>query len=141
MTPRELARTIRPRNKYNARAFRDAAGVHWDSQAEYLYWLKLQDRERRAEITELQRQYAIEVIPAFTDQWGRKHRARVLHVDFRYVEVRTGWTWIEDVKGRMTEAFSLRWEMAQMLFSECRDVRFRLISAKTLAPIGKREVP
>ena len=129
-----LARVMRPRNKHNARGFRDPSGAWWASGAEYRYWLGLKDRERHGEITDLERQPGFEVVPSFTDWMGRHHAPRMYHADFRYVD-RHGHTYVDDVKGHYTEAFGLRWVMVLYLYTE---VRVRGIDAHTLAPVATR---
>ena len=136
----QLAAIMKPKNKYHAHGFRDRDGDWWDSGAEYQYWLKLVDRERHGEITLLERQWEVEIIPAFVDTWGRRHPARSIRVDFRYVETSTGFIFAEDCKGMVTRDAALRWELAQSLYSERKDMRWRLIDSKTLAPVGTRTV-
>jgi hypothetical protein len=82
--------------------------ITFDSEKERDYYLLLKDRERRGEIRHLNRQYEIEIQPAFTDKKGTKIRAIKYKADFYFYD-RSLKSWrVIDVKGFKTEIYKLK---------------------------------
>lgn len=82
--------------------------ITFDSEKERDYYLLLKDRERRGEIRYLNRQFEIEIQPAFTDIKGTKIRAIKYKADFYFYD-RSLETWrVIDVKGYKTEIYKLK---------------------------------
>lgn len=82
--------------------------ITFDSDKERDYYLILKDREKRGEIRHLNRQYTIEIQPAFTDKQGHKIRAITYKADFYfYDKILKSWR-IIDVKGYKTEIYKLK---------------------------------
>lgn len=108
-------------NKYRAKKVTTAAGT-FDSQAEHRRWVELCLLERAGTITGLQRQtvFKMNVNGVFVGKYTP---------DFEYHE--GGKRVVEDVKGVVTEAASLRMKVFQALHPE---IRFAVIK-KTRAKI------
>lgn len=82
--------------------------IKFDSNKERDYYLILKDRAKRGEIRHLQRQYTIEIQPAFTDPQGNKIKAITYKADFYfYDKILKSWR-IIDVKGFKTEVYKLK---------------------------------
>lgn len=82
--------------------------ITFDSEKERDYYLLLKDRERRGEIRYLNRQFEIEIQPAFTDKKGTKIRAIKYKADFYFYD-RSLESWrVIDVKGFKTEVYRLK---------------------------------
>lgn len=82
--------------------------ITFDSEKERDYYLLLKDRERRGEIRYLNRQFEIEIQPAFTDIKGTKIRAIKYKADFYFYD-RSLESWrVIDVKGYKTEIYKLK---------------------------------
>lgn len=82
--------------------------IKFDSNKERDYYLILKDRAKRGEIRHLNRQYEIEIQPAFTDKQGNKIRAITYKADFYfYDKILKSWRVI-DVKGFKTEVYKLK---------------------------------
>lgn len=82
--------------------------ITFDSEKERDYYLLLKDRERRGEIKYLNRQFEIEIQPAFTDKNGTKIRAIKYKADFYFYD-RSLESWrVIDVKGYKTEIYKLK---------------------------------
>lgn len=81
-------------------------GLTFDSKKEFEFYLILKDREKRGEISDLQRQVVYEIQPAFTDRLGNKHRAITYKADFVY---KCGdMVHVVDVKGMKTEVYKIK---------------------------------
>lgn len=80
---------------------------NFDSKREAIRWLVLQDRERRGEITGLERQVTFVLAPSVKIE-GEKRRRPALRfkADFRYIE--NGQTVVDDAKGYSDTAFRIR---------------------------------
>lgn len=87
-------------------------GITFDSIKEADHWQELRLRERAGEITGLNRQLRIEVVPK-----TKLHKARFYVCDFVYFDKKTGKTVYEDVKG-------YRKGNAYQLFSLKRDILY-----------------
>ena len=82
--------------------------IKFDSEKERDYYLILKDRLKRGEIRHLNRQYKVEIQPAFTDSRGNKIRAITYKADFYfYDKTRKAWR-IIDVKGFKTDVYKLK---------------------------------
>ena len=82
--------------------------IKFDSNKERDYYLILKDRAKRGEIRHLNRQYTIEIQPAFVDKQGNKIRAITYKADFYfYDKILKSWR-IIDVKGFKTEVYKLK---------------------------------
>lgn len=88
----------------------------FDSNKELRYYLVLRDREKKGEIDCIERQYKIEIQPAFTDSSGKKHRSINYLADFYYIELKRDdngeiidfIAHVVDVKGYKTEVYKLK---------------------------------
>lgn len=74
-------------------------GIKFDSGDEYDYYCLLKKREESGEIADLEVHPKYPIQGAYTDRWGRKHRAVALTMDFIYTEVATGTVCVDDCKG------------------------------------------
>lgn len=61
-------------------------GLKFDSIKERDYYLVLLDRQKRGEIFNLTLQEPIEILPAFTDATGKKHKPIIYKADFTYCQ-------------------------------------------------------
>lgn len=80
----------------------------FDSEKERDYYLILKDREKRGEISHIERQIPIEIQPAFTDKQGNKIRAIKYIADFSYLDNEDKFIHFIDVKGMRTEVYKLK---------------------------------
>lgn len=80
----------------------------FDSQKEYEYYLLLRDRQKRGEITELQRQVKITIQPRFKTPTGETIREIYYLADFVYIDLSDGLEHIVDVKGFKTDVYKLK---------------------------------
>lgn len=78
-------------------------GLTFDSVKEASRWQELKLMERAGEITGLNRQLRIEIIPK-----TKLYRACYYVADFVYFDKRTGKTVYEDTKGMRTEVYKLK---------------------------------
>ena len=77
-------------------------GLKFDSVKERDYYLVLLDRQKRGEIFNLTLQEPIEILEAFTDSRGVKHKPIIYKADFTYIEACKELGYIKhyvDVKG------------------------------------------
>ena len=100
------------RSKYNNQrgAYYDPVThgtLKFDSQKEYEYYLILTDRMKHGEITNLERQKPIEILPSFTDKTGVKHRSLTYVADFVYQD-KDGTEHVVDCKGMRTEVYKIK---------------------------------
>lgn len=104
----------RPHNKYGNKVL-NVDGQKYDSKKEYYYWLFLQDRQKKGEITNLRRQVAFEIIPEVTEEYVKHFvrkpdevRTKVVQpavhymADFVYTDTKTGQEEVVDVKSEAT---------------------------------------
>ena len=103
---RALLARSEARSKYNNRKA-DFRGESFDSEKERDYYILLLDREKRGEITDLQRQVVITIQKSFETPSGEKYRAITYKADFVYKD-KLGQTHIVDVKGYKTEVYKLK---------------------------------
>jgi hypothetical protein len=105
-----------------------ADGYTFDSKAEYAYYLILKDKLARGEIKGLEIHPRFTIICEFRDWQGGHHRKTEYEADFMYDD-RSGKTWVDDVKGALTEVYKLK---KKLFLSFYRGFCFREIPAKTL---------
>lgn len=82
--------------------------ITFDSEKERDYYLILKDREKRGEISHIERQIPIEIQPAFTMPSGEKIRAIKYIADFSYLDNKDKFIHFIDVKGMRTEVYKLK---------------------------------
>lgn len=97
---------MKRRNKYGAKP-QMYYGVRFASIREMKRWIALQDRERKGEISQLERQipYVLALSVRIAGE-GRARPALRFTADFRYVE--KGQSIVEDSKGKADTAFRIR---------------------------------
>lgn len=61
-------------------------GLKFDSEKERDYYIYLKDREKKGKIFYLTLQEPIEILEAFTDSRGVKHKPIIYKADFTYIE-------------------------------------------------------
>lgn len=98
-------------------------GITFDSKAEARRYADLKLLERAGEIRDLKLQPGFELLPSFRDKSGTLHRSIKYVADFRYVEVQTGQTIVEDVKGMETREFKMK---RKMLLSRYPETNLRI---------------
>lgn len=104
---RALTGTPPAKSKYHNQKI-EYNGETFDSKKEYEYYLILKDRERRGEISDLERQKTFIIQEAFVSKTGEKIRAITYKADFTYYD-RTLKDWkVIDVKGMKTEVYKLK---------------------------------
>lgn len=90
------------RNKYGAKP-QVVDGVRFDSKREFSRWEFLQIRQRRGEITKLERQVRYDLAPSVKLHGEKRRKPALWYVaDFRYFDVRHCEYVVEDAKGRDT---------------------------------------
>ena len=99
-------------NKYgNRKVILD--GQKFDSKREARRWQELKLMERAGMITDLLRQFPIDLLPAQKDENGKVIERAVRYVaDFVYTDKKTGRTVVEDAKGVKTKEYILKRKMA-----------------------------
>lgn len=100
----------------------EVGGVTFDSKREAARWQELLLMQQAGVISQLQRQWTYELQPAFTDNEGKRQAAVKWVADFTYVE--DGKVVAEDVKGVVTQAFSIK---ARLFRYKFRDVELRIV--------------
>ena len=96
------------RNKYGAKKVTTADGEKFDSIAEYKRYLELRMLERCGEISELKRQVAFVLAPAFKFDAASRTKPAIRYIaDFVYFE--KGKQVVEDVKVVETDVFRLKY--------------------------------
>lgn len=85
-------------------------GITFDSAAEARRYVQLKMLEAAGEIKDIEIQPKWELQPSFK-RGKRTIRAITYRADFRYTEVATGESVVEDVKGMETEVFRLKAKM------------------------------
>ena len=87
-------------------------GIRFDSEKEYRRFCELQIMQKAGVISDLQRQVAFELQPAFYHK-GKKIQAIRYIADFTYTDNESGEYVIEDVKGVRTREYLLKKKMMQ----------------------------
>lgn len=124
-------RKARRRSKYGVdisalgKLERTVDGILFASKDEATRYVILKRREVMGEIKSLTLQPCFEIIPAFTDGSGKRHRSTHYTADFCYEE--RGETIIEEVKGRASRDFPLRMKLFLKQFPQ---YRYRLVPSK-----------
>ena len=95
------------RNKYNARKMETSDGK-FDSVAEWERWLLLKAMEKDGEIKGLERQVPYVLIPKQMKNGKVLFREMKYVADFKYIDVKTGETVVEDVKGLVLPEFKIK---------------------------------
>ena len=113
-------------SKYSARKVL-ADGHTFDSRAEHRRYQALKLLAVAGEIDQLEVHPRFELVPAFTDGQGKRHRAMTYEADFRYRDLSTFHVVVEDVKGVRTRAFSLK---HKLLMYRNRGLDFRIVEAR-----------
>ncbi len=112
------------RNKYrNTRVKRGE--LTFDSEAEAKRYARLKAYEEAGHISQLQVHPTYELLPAFTDRYGKQQRAVMYEGDFAYMQ--DGVQVVEDVKGKETEAFKLK---RKLFLARYPEIDLRVIAAK-----------
>lgn len=97
------------RSKYNAK--KTAVGdLVFDSRREAKRYVELREMERSGEISNLQRQVRVELVPSF-DCDGQHFRGIYYVVDFTYTDADGNIVW-EDVKGMKTSVYLIKRKLA-----------------------------
>lgn len=89
-------------------------GITFDSAAEAQRYTDLLLLERAGHIENLRLQPKFELLPAFTDGHGKRHRATHYIADFQYTEGDRDV--VEDVKGVETKVFKLKRKLFLMRY-------------------------
>ena len=97
----------RRRNKYNARKV-TIDNHKFDSKAEAARYRELKILLQQRLISHLELQPEFVLIEPYTNGAGKKIRGTKYRADFRYIDMKTGETVIEDVKGRKTEVYKIK---------------------------------
>lgn len=93
------------RGKYNAKKT-SVDGLVFDSRREANRYVKLREMENNGEISDLQRQVRVELVPPF-DRDGQHFRGIYYVVDFTYTDTDGNTIW-EDVKGVKTSVYLIK---------------------------------
>lgn len=113
----------RRQQKYSNERIVDQDGTKFDSKAEHRRWHHLLLQQRAKVIRNLERQVVYELAPGVTIAGRRRPPLRYI-ADMRYIDVATGKTVVEDVKGAVTPEFRIkRHLMAWVHGIEIREIR------------------
>ena len=93
-------------------------GTRFDSQAEATRYVELRLLLRAGKIELLELQPAFELVQKFTTRSGEKIRAISYVADFQYVDLATGKTIVEDVKGMKTEVYKIKRKLLLWLYPD-----------------------
>ena len=111
-------------NKYNARKVK-IDGYTFESQREAERYSELCIMEKAGEIKDLQVHPKIELQPGFYYQ-NQRIRAITYEADFQYYD-KDDTIIVEDIKGMETQAFRIKWKIAQYKFRNTKTVEFRKV--------------
>jgi len=114
------------RSKYgNKRVKTD--GYTFDSKAEYRRYLELKVLQRAGEISRLEVHPAFIVMDAYTvPRTGELVKARKYVADFGYQDLERMHHVVEDIKGKRTALFNLKWDLVRVRYPK---IRFVLVDA------------
>lgn len=113
----------RRQQKYSNERIVDADGLKFDSKAEHKRWHHLVLMQRAKQIKGLERQVVYVLAPGVTIAGKKRPPLRYI-ADMRYVEIGTGETIVEDVKGAVTPEYRIkRHLMASVHGIEIREIR------------------
>lgn len=111
MSVSDFRQIAKRRHKYGAERV-EVYGIPFASKAEGRRYRELLLLERSGLINGLNLQPRFELLPAFVDRHGKRHRARYYVGDFEYVITEPGPDQgrhvVEDVKGMELQVFSLK---------------------------------
>lgn len=111
---------VTKRHKYGAQNV-EIDGYVFPSKKEGRRYLQLKAMQQAGEISEMELQPEFELLPAFCDVTGKKHRAIKYRADFKYRDS-SGAIIIEDTKGYQTAVFKIK----RKLFCHKYDYELRL---------------
>jgi hypothetical protein len=97
-------------------------GYKFDSKAEKRRYDQLKLQERAGEIKDIKVHPRFLLQEAFRNREGKKLRAIYYFADFQYVDLKTGETVVEDVKGARTKLFQLKSKWFQKLYPQYKFV-------------------
>jgi hypothetical protein len=110
-------------NKYNARKAK-IDGYTFDSQREAERYSELKLMEKAGEIKDLIVHPKIELQPGF---YYRNQRIRAITYEADFLYDKDSNIIVEDIKGMETQAFKIKWKMAQYKFRNSETVEFRKV--------------
>ncbi|MFC1961412.1 DUF1064 domain-containing protein, partial [Chloroflexota bacterium] len=102
-----------------------ADGYTFDSKAEHKRYLVLKLWQEQGVIQNLRVHPRYELLPAFTDSAGKRHRSISYEADFAYRE--NSQQIVEDVKGMETQVFKIK---KKLLLHRYSDLVFRQVNVK-----------
>lgn len=105
----------RRRNKYNARKV-TLDNHRFDSKAEAARYTELKLLLRQRLISHLELQPEFVLIEPYVNGVGKKIRGMKYRADFRYIDMKTGETVVEDVKGRKTEVYRIKKKLFELKY-------------------------
>lgn len=92
-------------------------GITFDSQKEASRYKDLKALQDEGKIRDLILQPSFELQPGFRKN-GKTYRAIEYRADFMYLDVETGDTVVEDVKGMKTDVYSLKKKLFEYRFQD-----------------------
>lgn len=96
-----------------------ADGYTFDSKAEYARYCELKLLEEAGQIEDLRVHPSFVIMDGYTEpNTGKKIRTRRYEADFRYWNEDTGQMIVEDVKGKRTAFFNLKWDLVRQRYPE-----------------------
>jgi len=117
---RKRETAVAKRHKYGAKKI-EVDGHVFPSKKEGRRYLQLKAMQQAGEISGLELQPEFELLPAFRDVTGERHRAIKYRADFKYRDS-SGVIIIEDTKGYQTAVFKIK----RKLFCHRYDYELRL---------------
>lgn len=109
----ELQEASQKHSKYGNKRVK-ADGYTFDSQAEYSRYCELKLLVKAGEIKRLRVHPPFQISDAFTVyQTGELVKARYYEADFEYYDVERMRRVVEDVKGKRTALFDLKWDLVR----------------------------
>lgn len=125
-------------NKYNAKKV-IVDGEVFDSQAEYDYWLELQDKAAKGEISNLQRQIEYILLPRQVDKEGKfKYHPIKYKADFEYAD-EAGIVHTVDFKGMVLDIFKLKQKLFYYVYGRELEVVKKNKRAKTMKKCDQKK--
>jgi len=106
------------RSKYGNKRVK-ADGYTFDSQAEYQRYCELKTLQRTGEISLLRVHPRFVIMEAYTIYTtGERIKARHYEADFEYYDVESMRRVVEDVKGKRTDVFNLKWDLVRKAYQD-----------------------
>lgn len=109
--------------KYNSKKT-VIAGITFHSQKESVRYCELKLLERAGNIRSLELQPKMELVKPF-EYNGKKERGINYVADFKYVDIKSGKTIIEDVKGFKTKEYIIKRKMLLSIIKDDNSLEFR----------------